>query len=114
MFSEAELDDVLFQAKTAISRQCCFFWIDSNALIEEFIHLKVDHIEELWPLVLELLQEITPQNYVSTPSEIAENTIFKFAWKSRKMKKKMEIQFSTKKGVFYYLSLCSERPKKCF
>src|SRR5690606_5351869 len=83
----------------------------SSGIIEEFIKLKVGDIKEIWPVILELLHEIKPKDYSALPIQpsSAGGRLFSFIWKSRRMKKKMQIQFAINKGAFYYFSLRSKK-----
>jgi hypothetical protein len=103
IFTTKKLDDILIQAKGAIFNGRCFFRLEENTFFEEFLSLKIDDIKDIWPIIIELLYEIKSKNYTPLPDEF-----FCFIWKSRKMKKKMQMQFAFKNSTFYYISLCSK------
>ncbi|SRR5581483_1545199 len=112
MLTEINLDAILSQAKSAISNSRCLFRLDSERITEEFAGLKLDDVAEVWPLLLELLTEIQPNNYCSlSPSKEIEGQ-FRFIWKSHKMRKRMLITFVLRRGIFSYYSLRSERDQK--
>jgi len=109
-----ELEDALSQARQAVLDGRCFFGLDSRKLLEEFMQLKIGDVKEIWPIVLELLNEIKSDNHFSLPVQPTNSGghLFHFIWKSHKMKKNMQIRFAINKGVFYYFSLGFQKTQK--
>ena len=84
----------------------------------ELEKLKIGESKEIWSLILGLLSEISPDNYVGgyPPQEPYEKRIegidlFAFAWESKTFSKKMYLKFALKKGRFYLVSLHKNRPE---
>ncbi len=87
-------------------------------MIWELEELKIGESKEIWPLILTLLSEISPDNYVGgyPPQESYEERIegidlFSFAWESKTFSQRMYLKFTLKKGRFYLVSLHKSRPK---
>jgi len=111
MLNKKELEDVLSQAKNAISKNRCFFGFDSGDLIQEFINLKVGDVQEIWPLVFELLHEMEPKHSCPPPKYLPamKGKVFSFVWKSDKMRRTMHMQFAMHKDIFYYFALYASK-----
>ncbi len=116
-----ELQGKLLQAKTALTEDRCHFGINVEKLVDDFIELNIDNAEEIWPLLKELLEEITPEYYAGPhpPMKSADTNLncelFIFVWNSKKMKKNMYLKFAIKDNYFYYISLHkSKKPDKCW
>jgi hypothetical protein len=73
----------------------------------------------LWELILGLLEEIVPDDYVGAhpPMRSYEKTIegkelLAFSWWSKRLEKKMYIKFALKDNKFYYVSLHEDKKIK--
>lgn len=113
--SDKELNKRLFEAKEALKSQDGFFANQSKA-VSELYNLEVGDTNDLWPLIRELLEEISPKDYKGTrpPQKSYEKAIyglelFAFTWWSPKYNKQMYIKFALKKGRYYYVSLHESR-----
>ena len=67
---------------------------------------------EVWELIGELLEEISPADYAglrppqkSYERAIKEKELFAFAWDSKKLGKRMYLKFALVNGDYYYVSL---------
>ncbi|HEX2582599.1 MAG TPA: hypothetical protein VHL30_00595 [Chlamydiales bacterium] len=109
----SQIKSKISQAKKAISEKRCFFVLDPTKLMDELGCLKTGDVQEIWPLIYNLLSEIQPKNYsaLAVQPAAAEGQLFSFIWKSMKLKKKMQIQFVVNRGIFYYFSLRSYHSK---
>lgn len=114
--SARELLKKLIEAKEALKNGRGLFANEAKTL-GELNDLDLDGAEEVWGLIGELLEEITPNDYSGTrpPQKsyeraIAERELIAFSWQSVKMGKKMYIKFALKNGRYYYVSL--HRSKK--
>ncbi|MES2273501.1 MAG: hypothetical protein V4487_04865 [Chlamydiota bacterium] len=116
-----ELLNKISQAKTAISEKRHLFGPQLEKLVDEFMELKIGNAQEIWPLILELLDEIKVENYAGThpPIKSIENNLncelYIFVWDSKKTRSNMYLKFAIKNETFYYISLHkSNRPAKCW
>lgn len=106
-----ELQQKLLQAQKALSENKCAIGPNLDKLVDEFMDLKIGHTEEIWPLLKELIKEISPEHYAGPhpPMKSLESTLncelFIFVWQSHKMKMDMYLKFAIKDGYFYYVSL---------
>jgi hypothetical protein len=101
-----EVELKIEEARTAILAGRCFFVLDISKLVDEFFTLKIGDVKEIWPLLLDLLQEVQPENYCVSPEyPTTSKQVILFLWKSKKLKKKMALKFAVEKGVFYYFFL---------
>ena len=81
--------------------------------------LETGDSEEVWPLILELLEEIEIDDYAgshppqrSYEPNIADCELFAFSWMSKKLQKEMYLKFALKDADFYYVSLHKSRKNK--
>lgn len=120
--SYKEIEKKISQAKNAIQKNHAFFGSNLDKLIDEFSALKINHTEEIWPLLLTLFDEIKPEHYagphppmISHEPSVLNCEVFIFVWKSQKLTKKMYLKCVVKEDCFYYLSLhASNKPEKCW
>ena len=82
------------------------------------MELDIGDTEEVWPLIIELLEEIEIDDYTgsrppmrSYEPNIANCELFAFSWLSRKLQQEMYLKFAVKEGDFYYVSLHKSRKK---
>lgn len=109
--SEKELLKRIQDAKVALQASMGVFANPAKA-VGELYALVIGDSEEIWKLIRELLEEITPQDYTGSkpPQKSYEKTIignelFAFSWWSKKLGKKMYLKFALKNGRYYYVSL---------
>lgn len=109
--SDGELDRKIKAAKTALESQSGLFANPSKA-VGELNALDIEIPNQIWGLIRELLEEISPQDYAGTrpPQKSYEETIagkelLAFCWHSKKLGQKMYIKFTLKDNRYYYLSL---------
>src|SRR3990167_5376588 len=114
--SAGELDRKLKAAKAALKAYTGLF-ANINKAVGELNELDVEPTTQIWALIVELLEEISPKDYAGTrpPQKSYEKTIdgkelFAFCWDSKKLGQKMYIKFALKDNRYYYLSL--HRSKK--
>lgn len=110
-----ELHMKISQAKSALEGASGLFANPAKA-VGELYELEVFEIQKLWNLILELLDEIVPDDYKGSmpPQKSYEpNTegyeLFAFSWLSKKMSQKMYIKFALKHNRYYYISLHASR-----
>ncbi len=113
--SDRELDKKINAAKAALQAQNGLYANPSKA-VGELYELEIESQVQLWKLILELLDEISPKDYVGRkpPDKSYEKLIdgqelFAFCWNSAKLQKKMYIKFALKEGRYYYVSLHRSR-----
>jgi hypothetical protein len=83
-----------------------------DKVVGELDELGIELPNKLWELIINLLEEIYPRDYVggkppqkSYEKTIAGQELFAFCWNSKKLDKKMYIKFALKDNRYYYLSL---------
>jgi len=113
--SNKELCKRLDEAKTYLKNQDGIF-ANPSKVVGELSALGIGDTRELWELIVDLLNEITPSDYKgSRPPQksyekaIAGLELFAFSWWSEKLAKEMYIKFVLKNGRFYYVSLHQSR-----
>ncbi len=81
--------------------------------------LNIGDADEVWQLVKELLEEISPRDYKGSrpPQKSYEKAIeglelIAFSWWSPKLRKQMYIKFVLKNERYYYVSLHQSRSTK--
>jgi hypothetical protein len=109
--SDGELDKKIKAAKAALRAQSGVY-ANLNKVVGELYELEIESPSQIWKLILELLDEICPKDYIGArpPQRSYEKTIenqelFAFCWNSRKLGKKMYIKFALKENRYYYVSL---------
>ncbi len=109
--SDRELDLKLKAAKTALRAYPGLF-ANINKAVRELNALDVESPNQVWKLIVELLEELAPKDYAGTrpPQKSYEKTVegkelFAFCWDSKKLGQKMYIKFALKDDKYYYLSL---------
>jgi hypothetical protein len=109
--SDGELDRKIKAAKAALRAHKGLF-ANIDKAVGELNALDVESPNQIWALIVDLLEEILPQNYAGLrpPQKSYEKTIlgkelFAFCWDSKKLGKKMYIKFALKDDRYYYLSL---------
>jgi hypothetical protein len=109
--SDGELDKKIKAAKAALKAQSGIYANLSKA-VGELNALDIESPSQIWKLILELLEEINPTDYVggkppqrSYERSIKNRELFAFCWESKKMGKKMYIKFALKENRYYYVSL---------
>ncbi len=117
--SRREIDKKISAAKKAVSENKGYFGPTDAKLVGELMDMGIDDTEGLWPLILELLEEIEIDDYAgsrppqrSYESNIADCELFAFSWISKKLQKEMYLKFAFKDGDFYYVSLHESRKNK--
>ncbi len=115
--SKREIDKKISAAKKALSENRGYF-ANSSKIVGELMELDIGDTEEVWPLIIELLEEIEIEDYTgsrppmrSYESNIANCELFAFSWLSRKLQQEMYLKFAVKEGDFYYVSLHKSRKK---
>jgi hypothetical protein len=92
-------------------------FVDPGKAVGELNALGIGDSMEVWPLIRELLLEITPSNYTggrpphkSYEKAIEGKELFAFSWDSSRLGKKMYLKYAIKDDRFYYVSLHDNRP----
>ncbi len=113
-----ELGKRLNEAKGVLKKQFGLFANLSKAS-GELTALGIGDSNEVWLLIKDLLEEITPEDYVGTkpPQRCYEKSaegleLFAFSWWSPKLIKNMYIKFVLKNERYYYISLHQSRSEK--
>lgn len=109
--SDGELDRKIKAAKAALKTLPGLF-ANINKAVGELNALDVESPNQIWELIVELLEEISPKDYAGTrpPQKSYEKTIagkelIAFCWVSKKLGQNMYIKFALKDNRYYYLSL---------
>jgi hypothetical protein len=112
-----EIAKRIAEAKQALEGQKGLF-ANPSKLVSEFYELNIGDSDQVWELIRELLNEISPENYAgakpplkSYEKSIVNCELIAFSWHSHRLGKKMYMKFALKKGRFYYVSLHVSRPK---
>lgn len=89
---------------------------NASKVVGELNNLNIGNTNEVWTLILEFLEELSPKDYRGTrPPQrsyeklIAGIELLAFSWWSPKMGKEMYIKFALKKERYYYISLHESR-----
>lgn len=109
--TDGELDKKIKCAKAALMIQNGLY-ANLNKAVGELYNLGIESPNQLWKLIIELLDEIIPKDYKGgrPPQRSYEKTIenqelFAFCWSSKKLGKKMYLKFALKENRYYYVSL---------
>lgn len=109
--SDRELLKRLQEAKEFLNNRPGVF-ANPSKVVGELNELDIGNANDVWDLILELLNEILPNDYIGSrpPQKSYEKAIlglelFAFAWWSPKLAKRMYIKFVLKNGRYYYVSL---------
>ncbi|MCB1119534.1 MAG: hypothetical protein KDK65_06205 [Chlamydiia bacterium] len=91
-------------------------FVNVSKVVGELATLEIGDASEVWPLILRLLEEIEPADYVggNPPDRSYERTIegqelFAFCWWSEILEEQMYLKFALKKEQFVYVSLHKSR-----
>jgi hypothetical protein len=113
--SDRELSKRLDEAKEFLRNRCGVFATPSKA-VGELNDLDIGDTNDVWRLISELLEEISPKDYKGSrpPQKSYEKVIegselFAFSWWSTKCAKQMYIKFVLKNERYYYVSLHQSR-----
>lgn len=113
--SDRELTKRLSEAKEFLKNRYGLFANPSKAL-GELSDLDIGDANDVWQLIRELLDEISPKDYRGTrpPQKSYEKAIIglellAFSWWSPKFDKQMYIKFVLKNERYYYISLHQSR-----
>ena len=113
--SDREIDKRLNEAKEILKKRPGLFANPSKA-VGELNNLNIEDTNDLWFLIRELLEEISPKDYKGTrpPQKSYEKTIagrelFAFSWWSSKYARQMYIKFVLKNERYFYVSLHQSR-----
>ena len=116
--SDRELDKRLNEAKAFLKDRHGVFANPPKA-VGELNDLDIGDTNDIWPLIRELLEEITPKDYRGSrpPQKSYEKAIvglelLAFSWWSAKCAKQMYIKFVLKNERYYYVSLHQSRSKE--
>lgn len=116
--SDRELFNRIIEAKDSLKNRPGLFSNPSKA-VGELNDLDMGNANEVWQLIKELLEEISPKDYRGSrpPQKSYEKTItgvelLAFSWWSPKLAKKMYIKFVLKNERYYYVSLHESRSTK--
>src|SRR5579872_6307162 len=98
--SDGELDRKIKAAKIALETQKGLF-ANFNKVVGELDELNIESPNQIWELIMALLEEIRPEDYAGgrPPQKSYEKTIegrelFAFCWNSKILGKKMYIKFA--------------------
>lgn len=113
--SDRELTKRLNEAKEFLKNRHGLF-VNPSKTVGELNDLDIGDANDMWRLIRELLNEITPKDYRGTrpPQKSYEKVIvglelLAFSWWSTKLNKWMYIKFVLKNKRYYYVSLHSSR-----
>jgi hypothetical protein len=113
--SDHELTKRLNEAKESLKNRYGLFANPSKAM-GELNDLETGDANDVWPLIRELLEEISPKDYKgSRPPQksyekaIAGSELFAFSWWSTKCAKQMYVKFVLKNERYHYVSLHQSR-----
>lgn len=113
--SDRELTKRLDEAKEFLKNRYGVFAIPSK-VVGELNNLDIGDTNDVWLLIRELLEEISPKDYKgSRPPQksyekaIAGSELFAFSWWSTKCAKQMYIKFVLKNDRYHYVSLHESR-----
>lgn len=113
--SDRELSKRLNEAKEFLKIQDGLFANPSKA-VGELNDLNIGNAHDVWLLIRELLEEISPKDYRGSrpPQKSYEKAVvgfelFAFSWRSHKCAKQMYIKFVLKNKQYYYISLHQSR-----
>jgi hypothetical protein len=113
--SDRELFKRINEAKESLKNRCGLFANPSKA-VGELGDLGVGDANDVWQLIKELLEEISPRDYrgarppqKSYEKAIAGLELLAFSWWSAKLVKQMYIKFVLKNERYYYVSLHQSR-----
>jgi hypothetical protein len=80
--------------------------------VGELYDLEIESPNQVWKLIIELLDEIFPKDYAggrppqtSYEKPIEDQELFAFCWNSKKLGKIMYLKFALKENRYYYVSL---------
>lgn len=109
--TDGELDKKIKAAKAALKEQNGLH-ANLNKAVGELYELEIESPSQVWKLILELLEEISPKDYAggrppqrSYEKTIEDRELFAFCWHSKKLGRKMYLKFALKDGRYYYVSL---------
>lgn len=113
--TEKELIKRLKEAKEHLKKHDGVF-ANPAKVVGELNELDILDSKEIWPLILTLLEEISPKDYQGgrPPQKSYEKTttgheLFAFCWWSNKMQKRMYVKFVLKNERYHYISLHKSR-----
>jgi hypothetical protein len=113
--SDRELTKRLNEAKEFLKNRHGVF-ANPSKIVGELNDLYIGDASEVWQLIRELLEEITPKDYKGArpPQKSYEKAIvglelLAFSWWSSKCAKQMYIKFVLKDERYYYVSLHPSR-----
>jgi hypothetical protein len=112
--SHKELNKKIKQAKEVVSKRNINF-IKKATIEAELLNFDI-LIDEFIPILLNLLNEITPDDYAghrppqkSYEDEIDNCDLFVFVWKSVKLKREIYLKFTIKDDLLWLINFHEER-----
>ena len=116
--SDRELFKRINEAKELLKNRHGLFANPSKA-VGELTELGIGDANDVWQLIKELLEEISPKDYRGSrpPQKSYEKAIeglelLAFSWWSSKLAKQMYLKYVLKNGQYYYVSLYQSRSTK--
>lgn len=116
--TDRELNKRIIVAKECLNNRLGIFANPSKA-VGELSNLNISDSNDVWNLIRELLEELTPKDYsgAKPPQKSYEKAIIgqellAFSWWSVKLKAHMYIKFVLKNERYYYVSLHQSRSTK--
>jgi len=113
--SDRELFNRIAEAKKFLKERKGLFANPAKA-VGELYELAIGDTNEVWALILELLEEITPKDYrgARPPQKSYEKAIvgmelLAFSWWSNRLSKQVYLKFVLKNERYYYVSLHQSR-----
>lgn len=115
-----EIDTRLKEAVVALKNRYVIF-SNLNKVPGELEKLSIGDTDEVWELILQLMDEINIEHYAGgyPPQKNYEPfgkdcELWAFSWYSALLGRQMYLKFSIKEGMFYYVSLHESKfpPKK--
>jgi hypothetical protein len=116
--SDRELTKKILEARAFLKERNGLF-ANLNKVVGELYELGVEAPNQVWQLILVLLEEISLKDYAggrppqkATERAIENRELFAFCWQSAKLGKLMYIKFALVERRYYYVSLHVSKEKK--
>lgn len=113
--SDRELLKRINEAKEFLKNRNGLF-ANPSKVVGELNALNIGNTNDVWPLIMELLEEISPKDYrgARPPQKSYEKAtvgleLLAFSWWSLRFSKQMYIKFVLKNERYYYVSLHQSR-----
>jgi len=108
---ERAIEQKVVAAQVAIKNGRCAFGPNQKNIFKELSDLNIGSAAETWPLLLELLEEVSSKDHVENELPIVSvqspggSEIFVFLWQSQRLKNRVRLEFSLLNENFCYHSI---------